>query len=182
MNRIRLKDKEFKLFIPECEILDAVRRMAVCIEEDMKGRNPLFVGILNGAFMFVSELMSSLNASHELVFARYSSYRGTSSTGRIVEVMPIDAEVVGRPVILLEDVIDTGYTVQYVMAQLLERGATEVKFATLLFKPQSQRCNIIPNYVGLEIPNDFVIGHGMDYDGLGRGYRDIYVLAEEEEL
>lgn len=179
MDRIRLKDKEFELFIPECEIRQAIARMAKRIEEDVKDVNPLFVGILNGAFMFVSELMSELDAPYELTFARYSSYKGTSTTGIVNEIMPIKADIRGRHILLLEDIIDTGYTMSHVMEKLRREGAAEVRLATMLFKPESLKCDLQPDYVGLEIPADFIVGHGLDYDEQGRAFRDIYKVVDK---
>ena len=156
MDRIRLKDKEFELFIPESDIQAAIAKMAVQIKADVEGKNPLFVGVLNGAFMFVAELMRELDVPYELTFARYSSYQGTSSTGILNEIMPVQADICGRMVILLEDIIDT----------------------TMLFKPESLKCELTPDYVGLQIPADFIVGHGLDYDELGRSYKDIYKVVE----
>ena len=160
MDRIRLKDKEFELFIPESDIQAAIAKMAVQIKADVEGKNPLFVGVLNGAFMFVAELMRELDVPYELTFARYSSYQGTSSTG------------------LLEDIIDTGFTMSYVMEKLRSEGAADVRLATMLFKPESLKCELTPDYVGLQIPADFIVGHGLDYDELGRSYKDIYKVVE----
>lgn len=174
MDKIRLKDKEFELFIPEQQILDAISDMAKRIKADVEGKDPLFVGILNGAFMFAAELMRELDGPYELTFARYSSYCGTSTTGVVNEIMPIRADVKGRIVILLEDIIDTGYTMSYVMEKLRQEGATDVRLATMLFKPESLKCDLKPDYVGLQIPADFIVGHGLDYDDIGRAYRDIY--------
>ena len=181
MNRIRLKDKEFELFIPEIKIVEAIRNMADRIKEDIKGTDPLFVGVLNGAFMFTSELMKELNGPYQLTFARYSSYRGTSSTGSINEIMPIQVPVKGRVVVLMEDIIDTGFTMEYVMNKLREDGAADVKLATMLFKPDALKCKLVPDYVGLSIPNDFIVGYGLDYDEFGRTYRDIYKIVETEK-
>ena len=181
MNRIRLKDKEFELFIPEIKIVEAIRNMADRIKEDIKRTDPLFVGVLNGAFMFTSELMKELNGPYQLTFARYSSYRGTSSTGSINEIMPIQVPVKGRVVVLMEDIIDTGFTMEYVMNKLREDGAADVKLATMLFKPDALKCKLVPDYVGLSIPNDFIVGYGLDYDELGRTYRDIYKIVETEK-
>lgn len=178
MNRIRLKDKEFELFIPDQQIQEAIADMAKRIKADMEGENPLFVGILNGAFMFAAELMRELDTAYELTFARYASYRGTSTTGVVKEVMPIKAQVKGRVVILLEDIIDTGYTMSYVMEMLRREGATDVRLATMLFKPESLKCDLKPDYVGLQIPADFIVGHGLDYDDMGRAYRDIYKVVD----
>lgn len=179
MEKIRLKDKEFELFIPEKEIKEAIAKMAVRIRTDLEGSDPLFIGILNGAFMFTAALMEQMNAPYEITFARYSSYRGATTTSGVVrEIMPVQATVKGRTVILLEDIIDTGLTMQYVMEKLRREGAADVKLATLLFKPDSLRCTLTPDYVGLEIPSDFIVGYGLDYDELGRAYRDIYKIVD----
>ena len=155
MDRIRLKDKEFELFIPEEEIKDAIAKVAERIREDVKGTNPLFVGILNGA-----------------------SYKGTSTTGVVREIMPVQADVKGRTLIMIEDIIDTGFTMQYVMDKLRKDGAADVKLATMLFKPDSLRCNLKPDYIGIRIPSDFIVGYGLDYDEMGRAYRNIYKIID----
>ncbi|MCD7937205.1 MAG: hypoxanthine phosphoribosyltransferase [Tannerellaceae bacterium] len=179
MKKICLKDKEFELFIPEKEVLAAIERIAVEIKRDMDGKNPLFVGVLNGAFMFIADLMRRLDGSYELTFARYSSYRGTSSTGTVKEILPLHpTDVEGRTVILLEDIVDSGFTMSYVMSKLREQGAAEVKLATMLFKPDALKCDLKPDYVGIEIPNEFIVGYGLDYDEMGRAYRDIYKIVE----
>ena len=177
MDRIHLKDKTFELFIPEAEIRAAIADMAQRIKVDMEGKNPLFVGVLNGAFMFVADLMQELDGNYELAFARYSSYQGTASTASLVEIMPVTTDVQGRVVVLLEDIVDTGFTMSHVIAKLLAAGATEVKLATMLFKPDALKCDLVPDYVGLRIPNDFIVGHGLDYDSLGRCYKDIYKIV-----
>ena len=178
MRRIHLRDKEFELFITEAEIQAAVERMARQIAVDMAGKCPLFVGILNGAFMFVADLMRVLDGDYELTFARYSSYAGTSSTGVLQEIMPISVDVKGRTIILLEDIIDTGFTMSRVMEKLREQGAEDVRLATMLFKPESLKVDLTPDYVGLRIPPAFIVGHGLDYDEMGRSYRDIYQVVE----
>ena len=178
MRRIHLRDKEFELFITEAEIQAAVERMARQIAMDMTGKRPLFVGILNGAFMFVADLMRVLDGDYELTFARYSSYAGTSSTGVLQEIMPISVDVKGRTIILLEDIIDTGFTMSRVMEKLREQGAEDVRLATMLFKPESLKVDLTPDYVGLRIPPAFIVGHGLDYDEMGRSYRDIYQVVE----
>ena len=127
MDKILLKDKEFSLFIPDTELQAAIARMADRIKADVAGNNPLFVGILNGAFMFTADLMREMDASYEVTFARYSSYQGTSSTCHVKEIMPVQADVRGRMVILLEDVIDTGYTMNYVVRKLRDEGAADVR-------------------------------------------------------
>lgn len=178
MDKIRLHDKEFELFIPEKEIKEAIAKVARQIKADVGETNPLFVGILNGAFMFTAELMRQMDAHYEITFARYSSYHGLSSTGVVREIMPVQAEVKGRTLILLEDIIDTGYTMQFVMDKLKNDGAADVRLATMLFKPDSLKCDLRPDYVGLQIPSDFIVGYGLDYNDLGRAYRDIYKVID----
>ena len=163
MNKqLRLKDKAFELYIPEREIVAAIDRMAGEIRRDMEGRDPLYVGILNGAFMFVSELVSRLSPQSELTFAAYSSYHGTKSDGIVRELLPIRNKDTERPIVLLEDIIDTGLTMQYVTQRLRQEGVRDLR----------------PDYVGMEIDNDFIVGFGLDYDGRGRMARDIYKIVE----
>lgn len=178
MDRIRLKDKKFELFIPEQDIKVAIARMAQRIKADIAGTDPLFVCILNGAFMFTAELMRQLDVPYELAFVRYSSYRGTSSTGTVKEIMPLQTDIKGRTLILMEDIIDTGLTMNYVMNKFRNEGAADVKLATMLFKPDSLKCDLTPDYVGLRIPSDFIVGYGLDYEELGRAYRHIYKIVE----
>ncbi|MDR1402483.1 MAG: hypoxanthine phosphoribosyltransferase [Tannerellaceae bacterium] len=179
MDRIRLKDKEFELYIPEKDIKKAINKVAIQIRKDIEGTNPLFVGILNGAFKFIADIMCCLNGPYELTFARYASYHGTSTSGNIVEIMPVKSDVKGRSVILLEDIIDTGFTMKHIIRKLKDDGASDVKLATMLFKPGALQYDIKPDYVGMEISNDFIVGYGLDYDELGRAYRDIYKIVEE---
>ncbi len=177
MNRIRLKDKEFELYIPETHIREAVRTMAARLKADLEGCNPLFVCILNGAFMFASDLLKEINNDWEIVFARYASYTGTRSSAVLQEILPIQADVKGRTLVLVEDVIDSGFTLHTLINRLHSQGVAGVKLAALLLKPDALTCELEPDYVGMRIPNDFVIGYGMDYDGLGRALRDIYKIA-----
>jgi len=179
MDRISLNGKNFELFIPEEEIKNAIADVAQQIIPDVRGKDPLFVGILNGAFMFTAELMGQIEEPYEITFARYSSYSGTSSTGKIREVMPIQVDFHGRNLVLIEDIVDTGFTMQYVMAKLRNEGAASVRLATMLFKPDSLKCDLKPDYIGIKIPSTFIVGHGLDFDGKGRAYKDIYKLIEE---
>lgn len=179
MNRIRLKDKEFELYISEQEVKNAIKRVSKEIEKDVEGKNPLFVGILNGAFRFIADIMYYLNGPYELTFARYASYQGVESTGVLEEIMPIKSEVKGRSVFILEDIIDTGFTMMNIIQKLKDEGAAEVKLATMLFKPDALRYDVKPDYIGLEISNDFIVGCGLDYQELGRAYRDIYKVVED---
>ena len=179
MERIRVKDKVFEPFILESEIQESISKMALQIKADIEGKNPLFVGVLNGAFMFVSDLMKALEGSYEVTFVSYSSYQGTASSGVLKERLPLQVDIKGRTVILMEDIIDTGFTMSQVMDKFRKEGAAEVKLATMLFKPESLKCDLKPDYVGIVIPADFIVGHGLDYDGYGRAYKDIYKVVSE---
>lgn len=179
MDRICVKDKEFELFITDAEIQAAVEKIANQIKADMQGKNPLFVGVLNGAFMFVSDLMRKLDSSYELTFVSYSSYQGTSSSGVLKEKLPLQVDIKDRVVILMEDIIDTGFTMSRVMEKFRNEGAADVRLATMLFKPTSIKCDLKPDYIGIEIPADFIVGHGLDYDGYGRAYKNIYKIVEK---
>ncbi|MDR0348295.1 MAG: hypoxanthine phosphoribosyltransferase [Tannerella sp.] len=179
MQTIRLSDKDFELHIPEQKILQAIDEMARMIRQDVEGTNPLFVGILNGAYMFAAELMSRLPPFYELTFAGYSSYQGTRSAGYVQETLPIKGDIRNRPVILLEDIIDSGLTMQCVTRKLHDAGAKDVKLATLLLKPDALKCDLKPDYVGLETDSDFIVGFGLDYNGLGRSCRNIYKIKAD---
>ncbi|MDR2495715.1 MAG: hypoxanthine phosphoribosyltransferase [Tannerellaceae bacterium] len=179
MRRIQLKDKQFELFITEEQLSDAISLMAAKIKADAMDMNPLFVGILNGAFMFIADLMRRLNGPYELAFARYYSYHGTGSTGCLQEVMPVSADVKGRRLILLEDIVDSGYTMHSLKKKFKADGAAEVRIATMLFKPSAMEYDARPDYAAMEIPNDFIVGHGLDYNGMGRAYRDIYRIVND---
>ena len=177
--QIKLHGKRFELYIPEEKIVCAISKVAEDLRRDMDGKNPLFVGILNGAYMFVAELMSKLPPTYELTFAAYSSYHGTKSVGIVQELLPIRSDVKDRPIVLLEDIIDTGLTMQHVTQRLREEGAQDVRLATMLLKPGSLKCDLKPDYVGMKIDNDFIVGFGLDYDGLGRTSRNIYKIIED---
>ena len=175
---IKLHDKTFELYISEVNIVTAISKIADDIHRDMEGENPLFVGILNGAFMFTAELMSRLSPASEITFAAYSSYHGTKSGGVVHELLPVRCDTKDRPVILLEDVVDTGLTMYYVINRLREEGFNDVRLATMLFKPNSLQCDLKPNYIGMEIEDAFIVGFGLDYNGLGRTTRNIYKIVE----
>jgi hypoxanthine phosphoribosyltransferase len=176
--RITLKDKVFEPYIPEIRIVEAIKKIADEIIRDMEGRNPLFVGILNGAYMFVAELMSKLPPVYELTFAAYSSYYGTKSEGLVKELLPVRIKDKERPIILLEDIVDTGITMQHVMNRLRKESVGDIRLATMLIKPGSLKCNIQPDYIGMEIDDDFIVGFGLDYNGYGRSLRNIYKIVK----
>lgn len=178
MGRIRVKDKEFELFLSEEEIKHEISRVAKEIKQSVYERNPLFVCVLNGAFMFMADLLKDIDDGCEVAFVRYASYSGTQTTGVLREIMPLTADVKGRTVILVEDIVDSGFTMRSVIDKIKGMGAKEVLLATLLFKPDALKCDVKPDFVGISIPNEFIVGYGLDYDGLGRAYKDIYKISE----
>lgn len=179
-NVIQVHELEFKRYLSEEQILPEVNRIAQEIEADWGDKDPLFICILNGAFMFAADLAQALNKPYEMTFAKYSSYKGLASTGALEEVMAPQASVEGRYVIIVEDLIDTGYTATQLTKLYVEQGAKEVRIATMLSKPNALAEGAKgPDYFGLEIPNDFIVGRGLDYNGRGRLLRDIYSIVEE---
>jgi len=179
MKRIKLWDKEFEISFPFEEIQLAIRNMAVKMKSDLEGKQTLFICILNGAFMFASDLMKELELlDAEISFLKIASYSGTSSNGVTKELIGLNEEIAGRTVVILEDIIDSGQTIAGVIGQVLSKGAKEVKIATLLFKPGALRADVVIDYVGIVVQNDFVVGYGLDYDRRGRNLKDIYTLVE----
>lgn len=178
MKRIKLWDKVFEISLPFEEIQLAVRNMAVKMKFDLEGKETLFVCILNGAFMFASDLMKELELPDaEISFLKLASYSGTSSNGVTKELIGLNESVAGRTVVIIEDIVDSGNTIAGVIEQVLDKGAKEVKVATLLFKPGALKANIVIDYFGIIIQNDFVVGYGLDYNKRGRNLKDIYTLV-----
>jgi hypoxanthine phosphoribosyltransferase len=176
MKDIKVKDKEFELFIPQSKIQKAIEKVAFQINTDLAGKDPLFVAILNGAFMFAGELMKHITIPCEISFVRLSSYRGLHSTGKLKEIYGLDEDISGRTVVVVEDIVDTGNTMLQIVDQLSCDEPADIKIATLLFKPNALKTDIKLDYVALEIPNDFILGYGLDYDGYGRNLADIYKI------
>lgn len=180
MKEVTLHGRTFVLYKKAEEIQQAIVALADRLRHDFKGRNPLFVCIMNGSFMFASELMFAIDEDFEVDFARYSSYHGTQSTMQLKEIMPVSQSLQGRVVVIVEDLIDTGYTMQCVRERFLALGAKEVHIASMLSKPEALKCNIKTDYVAMEIENKFIVGHGLDFDNYGRMFKDIYQLKDEE--
>lgn len=176
MREITLQGRTFELYLTAEEIGRAVAALAARLKSDFRGRDPLFVCIMNGSFMFASELMYAIDECFEVAFARYSSYEGTQSTMELKEVMPVSQSLEGRVVVIVEDLIDTGYTMQCVRDRFLELGAREVHIAAMLSKPEALKCDVRTDYVAMEIENKFIVGHGLDFDNYGRMLKDIYQL------
>jgi hypoxanthine phosphoribosyltransferase len=179
MKRIKLWDKEFEISHPYEEIQAVIKKMAARMKMDLEGKSALFVCILNGSFMFAADLLKELELyDAEISFLKLASYSGTSSTGEIKELIGLNENINDRTVVVLEDIVDSGHTIEDVIRQISARGAKEVKIATLLFKPDAVKVNIHLDYVGIEIPNDFIVGYGLDYDRRGRNLKDIYTLVK----
>lgn len=176
MAKVTLKDKTFRVNIPASEINKAVGEIAHRINTELKDKKPLFLAVLNGSFMFASDLMKKLTIDCEISFVKVSSYHGTSTSGAVKQLIGLNEDIKGRTVVIIEDIVDTGLTIEAVVKQLEELGAGEIKIATLLYKPEAYRKRIELDYVAIMVPNDFLVGYGLDYDGLGRNLPDIYVL------
>ncbi|TXB67181.1 hypoxanthine phosphoribosyltransferase [Vicingus serpentipes] len=178
METITVKDLSFKPFISEEELDVAIKKVAQKINEDYKGKTPIFLGVLNGSFMFMGDLMKSINLDCYTSFVKMASYEGTESTGKINELIGLNEDIEGKDIILVEDIVDTGNTLVKLFDILKEKNPKSIKIATLLYKPEAYNKDHKIDYVGKEIPNAFVLGYGLDYDGLGRNLSSIYVLKD----
>ena len=178
MKKVKILDKEFGLYLSAAEIDKAVGRVADSINEDLKGKDPLFIVVLNGAFMFASDLLKKIELDNNITFVKLSSYSGTRSSRVVKELIGLNETVKGRTVVIIEDIIDTGLTMQRMLEILQQQEVEEVKIATLVFKPDAFQGDYPIDYIGLDIPNDFILGYGLDYDGYGRNLPDIYKIIE----
>jgi len=179
MSTIQIKDKKFALSITDAEIQVAVSNVAEAINRDMAGKDPLFLCVLNGAFMFASDLMKNVNVPCQITFIKLSSYEGLYTTGAVKEIIGLNESVVGRTVVVVEDIVDTGITMERILASLKAKGASEIHVATFLQKPDALQRDIQVDYIAMKIPNDFIVGYGLDYDGYGRNLKDIYTVVAE---
>lgn len=177
-DKIQIKDKTFRLFIKEKEILEAIGELAQKMQKELQDKDPVFIAVLNGSFMFAAELMKQVNIPSQIVFVRVSSYDGLETTKNYNEIIGLTENIEGRTIVILEDIIDSGFTMQNMLEILSGKNPDEIKIATLLFKPDALQCNIQPDYVALSIPNDFIVGFGLDYDGYGRNFKDIYSISQ----
>ena len=178
MDTVKVHEKEFSKFIDANEIEKAVDKIATQINQDYKGKNPLFLIVLNGAFMFAADLLKKVTIPCEISFVKLSSYIGTKTTSVVRELIGLDEVLNNRSVIIVEDIIDTGITMGVTTEKLKKLEAKDVRIATLLFKPDAFRMNYEIDYVGINIPNDFIVGYGLDYDGHGRNLPHIYKIIE----
>lgn len=178
MSIIKVKDKTFKTSIPEAEILKKIQVVADQINKDMEGKNPLFLAVLNGSFMFAADLMKMITIPCEISFVKLASYQGTTSTGKVREVIGINEDLSGRHVIIVEDIVESGLTMMKMIESLGTRNPASIRICSLLVKPEKLTVPLNIQYAVMNIPNDFIVGYGLDYDGEGRNLRDIYVVAE----
>lgn len=177
MKQVKLKDKEFKVSIPEEKIQAVIADMAKKINNDYRDKDiPLFISILNGSFMFTADLFKHIDFVCEVTFLKLTSYDGTSSTGKVKQLIGVNESIEGRDVIVLEDIVDSGVTIEQIFEQLKSFKPASVKVASLLFKPEAYKKDMVIDYIGMDISNDFIVGYGLDYDGLGRNLADIYSL------
>lgn len=179
MATIKILDKTFSPSIPEEEILKNVKKVADRISKDMEGKNPLLLAVLNGSFVFAADLMRMITIPCEISFVKLASYQGTTSTGTIKEVIGINEDLQGRTVIIVEDIVESGLTIKRMMETLGTRGPKSIHVCTLLLKPERLKVDLDIEYAAMEIPNDFIVGYGLDYDQQGRGLRDIYTVVED---
>jgi hypoxanthine phosphoribosyltransferase len=177
MPSIKVHDKEFISYITSGEIEEQVARVAAEINRDYKGKKPVFIAILNGAFIFAADLFKQISIEAEICFIKLASYKGVKSTGKVITAIGLDVDLYGREVIIVEDIVDTGKTLFQFLPQLEHHHPASLKIASLLHKPEAMMHPIKIDYLGFTIPNKFVIGYGLDYDGLGRNIKEIYQLV-----
>ena len=178
MSIVKIKDKTFKTSIPEAEILGKVKVVADRINKDFEGKTPVFLAVLNGSFIFAADLLRMITIPNEISFVKYASYQGTSSTGKMKELMGINQDLAGRDVIIVEDIVDSGFTMQHMIEDLKTKNPASIHICSLLVKPGNLKVDLDIDYAVMEIPNDFIVGYGLDYDQEGRNLRDIYTIVE----
>ena len=178
MGIVKIKDKTFHPSITEAEIKSRVKALAQQISQDLEGKTPLFLGVLNGAFIFAADLIREMTIPCEISFVKLASYQGTTSTGKIKEVLGINEDLSGRTVVIVEDIVESGQTMKRMIESLGTRNPASVHICTLFFKPDKLQEELNLDYVAFRIPDDFIVGYGLDYDGLGRDLKDIYTIVE----
>ncbi|MFO7851743.1 MAG: hypoxanthine phosphoribosyltransferase [Bacteroidota bacterium] len=177
MNKVNIKGKTFEKFLEEEVIQGKVKEMARHIENDNRGKNILFLGILNGAYVFAADLLRNIGMNVNLSFIKLASYEGLKSSGEIKRLIGLNEELANKTVIILEDIVDTGKTLEEALQYIKAQGAEDIKVAALMLKTEAYMGSYNIDYLGFEIPNDFVIGYGLDFDGLGRNLRSVYRIA-----
>ena len=179
MSIVKIKDKSFRVSIPETEIKNRVKLLAQQMSKDLEGKNPLFLAVLNGSFVFAADLMREMTIPCEISFVKLASYQGTTSTGKIKEVIGINEDLSGRTVVIVEDIVESGQTMKRMIESLGTRNPASVQICTLFFKPEKLKEDLTLDYVAFRIPDDFILGYGLDYDQQGRGLKDVYTIISE---
>jgi len=182
MSSLKINGKRFRISIPEAEIKRRVKEVAGQISRDLEGKNPLFLGVLNGSFIFAADLMREMTIPCEISFVKLASYQGTTSTGKVTEVIGINEDLSGRTVVIVEDIVESGATIKRMIEQLGTRNPESVRICTLFFKPDKLKEDLNLDYVAFRIPDDFILGYGLDYDQAGRGLRDVYTIIEDKNM
>jgi hypoxanthine phosphoribosyltransferase len=177
MALVKVHDKSFETYLSENTILQRVKELAEAISKDYAGKRPLFIVILNGSFMFAADIFKHLTLEAELCFIKLASYKGMKSSGKVVTSIGLEEDLFGKDVIILEDIVDTGKTLHNFLPKLIHQQPKSLKIVTLLHKPEATEHPLTLDYVGFRIPNKFVVGYGLDYDGLGRNLKEIYQLV-----
>lgn len=177
MEFLKVHDKEFKPYISADSISNEVKRVAAEINKDYAGKKPLFIAILNGSFMFAADLFKEINIEAEICFIKLASYKGIKSSGQVITAIGLDVDLVGREIIVIEDIVDTGNTLTKFLPQIHHHHPASLKIAALLHKPEAMVHPIKIDYLGFSVPNKFLLGYGLDYDGLGRNIKEIYQLV-----
>lgn len=177
MKTITIRDKTFEVNIPADTIQSRIAALAGRMDEDLSAKNPFFVVVLNGGFLFAADVFRRITTPCEIGFIRVASYSGLQSTGQIKNILGLEQDLSGRHIVILEDIVDSGDTAVFLMDQIRMKNPASVRFATLLYKPEALKHQFVPDYVGFEVPNDFLVGYGLDYDGYGRNYNEIYKLS-----
>lgn len=178
---IHVNDKQFEPYISAADIQERIAALAAAINEDYKEKRPLFIAILNGSFMFASDLFKEINIDAEICFIKLASYKGTRSTGNVITSIGLDEPLKDRHVVIIEDIVDTGNTLHKFLPQLYNQQPASLKIAALLHKPEALKHPIVIDYLGFSVPDKFLLGFGLDFDGLGRNLAEIYKLTEESE-
>lgn len=178
MEKIQVNGKTFRISIPEAVIKERVKAVAMEISRDMEGKNPLLLGVLNGAFIFAADLMREMTIPCEISFVKLASYQGTTTTGTVTEVLGINEDLTGRHVIIVEDIVDTGLTMKRMIESLGTRNPASVSVCSLMVKPDKLEVELDLKYVAFKIPNEFILGYGLDFDQAARGLKDIYTLVQ----
>jgi hypoxanthine phosphoribosyltransferase len=177
-NKIKLHDKTFRVLIPAEEIDKAVTRVAEQLNERYEGRTPIFLGVLSGSFLFLADLVRKVNFENQLAFVKISSYNGTESTGNVKQLIGVDFDIEGRDIIIVEDIVETGHSMNYLLDYLGKKNPASISICTLFFKPEKFLYEYNIDYTALSIGNEFIVGYGLDYNQLGRNLKDIYVIDE----